>query len=340
MSTDQYNVLREGGICLLCGGKQILIGDNCPGYMEGEMFVITECTKCGVGEASPKRNAGDLYNIIYSDVTRVPGYARYAQYGDSVLLAKNPLRYLADSEECYWGVDHFLKEVDAKARQLVIVEIGSGLGYLTYSLNCAGYRATGLDCSPVAVGSARARYGANYVCADIGEYAKQHAGTADIVILTEVIEHIENPLEFLASALQLLRNRGQLILSTPNKSLYPQGSVWESELPPIHWWWFTESSMIKMAERLGCRAKFVDLTDFNRVKERYISHGGSPRQSVLRANGSVKNPAWAGGLPAFAKRFMHSVGRVRVARKLVRLLKRGVALQSRGTTICALYTKE
>ncbi|MBV9027219.1 MAG: hypothetical protein JO311_01265, partial [Candidatus Eremiobacteraeota bacterium] len=52
-------------------------------------------------------------------------------------------------------------------------------------------------------------------------------------------------------------------LTTPNRTYYGYDRPWSTDLPPVHLWWFSEESLRKIAERIGCRAEFVDFTEYN-----------------------------------------------------------------------------
>jgi SAM-dependent methyltransferase len=144
-----------------------------------------------------------------------------------------------------------------------LLEVGSGLGYLTYSLAKSGYNIRGLELSTKAVAAAQKRYGDLYDAGDLFELTRSAPGAYDVVILTEVIEHLSDPLSFLAAARGLLAPGGVILLTTPNKSLYPPTSYWQTDNPPVHLWWFSEASMRQMAIGLGMQIHFGDFTAFN-----------------------------------------------------------------------------
>ena len=91
------------------------------------------------------------------------------------------------------------------------------------------------------------------------------------MILTEVIEHVENPIEFLKAIEVLLKNNGNIIMTTPNKSIVPLDVVWSSELPPIHHWWFSEDSIKYMANHLNLQYSFIDFTRFHKLKPKLFN---------------------------------------------------------------------
>jgi len=175
---------------------------------------------------------------------------------------ENPLAFLANSEEAFWSIQQALIQIVTTKESTKILELGSGLGYLTYALNKEGYNIHGLDISNEAVEQAKNTFGDYYMCKDVHDYALEKPGSYDIVILTEVIEHIQEPIGFIKSIQKLLRKDGYMIITTPNKTLIPSDIVWDSEAPPVHHWWFSEASMQYMANTLDLNIDFINLKDY------------------------------------------------------------------------------
>lgn len=168
---------------------------------------------------------------------------------------------LADSEDVYWSIRTCVERLAPGAR---LLEVGAGLGYLTYSLRKAGYDAIGMDISRAAVENANANYGPYFQAADLAEWSLQKVGEFDMVLMTELIEHLPDPLRFLRMASSLLRPGGRLIVTTPNRSYYPKWMLWETDPPPVHLWWFSENSMEVFARELGMGIEFVDFSPYHR----------------------------------------------------------------------------
>lgn len=113
-----------------------------------------------------------------------------------------------------------------------------------------------------AVQQAKKIFGDYNLCADLFEFAKIHAESFDVVILTEVIEHVDRPLDFIESIKQLLIPGGHTIITTPNKSFFPSDVVWATELPPVHCRWFSEESMKFAAKEKNLEIDFINFRRF------------------------------------------------------------------------------
>jgi len=283
--------MKENKICPLCKVDTELMYSKLPGYQEPQTFEIYRCPNCNTSYSLPRCEPDSIYELIYENGNAVPGYHRYWKYLEDVKKVKDPLKYLAEKENTYWAARKTVLEFAKENKNPRILEIGSGLGYLTYSFRKAGYNITGLDISETAVAMANQRYGDYYISGDLFKYSIENAGSFDIVLLTEVIEHIDDISNFILALSKLLKPNGQIILTTPNKSFYPPDTIWVSDLPPIHCWWLSEESIKYLSNQLGLSVSFLDFTDFyknNYTPESINVNRKIPgRSSVFKANGEL-----------------------------------------------------
>ena len=248
--------------CPICQNQSELRASSYSGYQYPDKFQIFQCLTCDASFSFPRTDATKVYDNIYRLGRKVPEYQRYWQYMDNIKNVDNPLEYLTEIEDTYWGVAEALKSIGTNGHSEKILEVGSGLGYLTYALRKNKYDITGIDVSAVAVSNASQNFGDYYIQGDVYKFSNEHESTYDSVILTEVIEHVEDPLGFLKSLFKLLKPNGKIILTTPNKSFFPRKAVWASTPPPIHCYWFSETSIRWFAEILGGTVRFVNFSAF------------------------------------------------------------------------------
>lgn len=267
--------------CSLCDGevKRTYIGML--GYIENSKFDIYECVNCKASFVDPAKSDERIYNHIYRQVEIIPGYMRYHRFAELVKKVKNPLDVLANLENTYWAVREALQKSFPNKKDISVLEIGSGLGYLTYSLNKAGYATTGLDLSKEAVAKATERYGNFYEAGDLFVVAKNKKELFDCVIMTELIEHVEDPKAFIEAALSLLKDGGTLIMTTPNKNKSKQGTVWQSDVPPVHLWWFAEESLSTVAKSFGKKCEFIDFTPYT---TKFFDYGADSSMEQIQAS--------------------------------------------------------
>jgi SAM-dependent methyltransferase len=331
--------------CELCKNDAELRQDKYPGYQEPHTFQIYHCAHCNTAFSLPRSvDTQQVYDLIYQKGAVVPGYDRYWKYAQQVKTIDSPLDYLAESEDTYWSVREALLCLGAsKEPEFKILEIGSGLGYLTYSMRKAGYNALGLDISEAAVNLAKANYGDFYVAADLFDYSEKNTNSYDVVVFTEVIEHVDQPLLFVQAVLKMLKINGKAIITTPNKSLYPADILWESDLPPVHCWWFSEESMEYIADKLGARLSFIDFSKFYR-EFRYVDYDEVRRQqlpqSFFDAAGNVQ-PGEKKKAKSKIRSFLANNAILKRIFYLLRTKTSGgiVRLKKRGLTLCAVFER-
>jgi SAM-dependent methyltransferase len=250
-------------ICNICNSPSVSFLGKIEGYRVNTYFDVMTCNACNSSFTFPYLADEKLYESIYKNVEMVPGYSRYYQYARQILNEKDPLDYLANLEDCYWGIiQAVLTESKIKKNIDLVLEVGCGQGYLTYALARAGFNAVGLDVSESAVAMARERYGEYYYCEEISKYFNRTNERPSIIILSEVIEHLSDPFSLLKELFSYLKPGGIVIATTPNKDACLTGAIWDTDLPPVHLWWMTQKGLEAIGGRLSCTAQFADFDKF------------------------------------------------------------------------------
>lgn len=273
ISFQTMNTQENNKLCPLCGSGARLTFKGMNGYVEGTKYDVYECTNCLSSFVDPMSNLKEEYNIIYGgDNTKDAGYNYYYYLAKGVKSLKNPLKDLADYCAIFWGVIKAIKDSNTK-KGSKILEIGSGLGYLTYSLNKAGYDCKGIDYSDTATDFANKFFGSKYSQGTIETFSKDNKEKFDVVVATEVIEHVVDPTSFIENSLKVLKPGGTLIFTTPIKNIHPKGTIWETDYAPVHLWWFTEKGIEAVAKNNNTSVKFVDFTEYAKSKILNINYG-------------------------------------------------------------------
>jgi len=98
-----------------------------------------------------------------------------------------------------------------------LLDLGCALGYCMDAAVSLGWDAYGLDINPIAVARARERHGSKVWEGRIEE-VDELAGTFDVVIATDVIEHTWRPKSAVLGCRKILRPGGLVVLTTVNAS--------------------------------------------------------------------------------------------------------------------------
>ena len=276
--------------CIICGEEtDNLIKEDYPGYIVGTSFDIFSCGDCNANFIETKGVNSKLYDLIYSSIG-TPGYDRYFRYSQQVKLEKDPLKFLSAEEPSHFPIFKILRN----EKGLKILEIGCGYGYLTYALNQAGHNAFGIDVSKNAINAATNNFGKYFACSDLDSFVKKSKDKFDAVIATEVVEHVGDPKNFVKECFSILNDSGKIILTTPDKDYAPQGSVWNTDGPPVHTIWLSKKSFVAIASAFDMKVDFINFSDYypkneNKLVNFLLSRRMFIQDSVLTEDG-LPNP--------------------------------------------------
>jgi SAM-dependent methyltransferase len=254
--------------CVICGNTATqTVCAAYPGYVERSSFEILSCSQCNTNFISPIEVDKGIYDLIYSN-KNVPGYDRLFQQAGEIKSQKHPLQYLSENGSTYFAVHSFLSNHSGRT----ILEAGCGYGYLTYSLNTEGRKAVGVDLSGEAIDFAKKNFGSYFFNETIQSYRQKNHQKFDVIIATELIEHLSDPLGFLVECKEMLNDDGAILITTPNKNYFAPGSIWRTDLPPVHTLWLSKESFGSMAEQLKLGLKFVDIAGYHGKRDNMLFH--------------------------------------------------------------------
>jgi O-antigen biosynthesis protein len=112
------------------------------------------------------------------------------------------------------------------ASGLDVLDAGCGVGYGAEMIARAGAsRVVGIDLAPEAIAAASERVGemADFQVGDVQDMPFDE-GSFDLVVCFEVLEHLQDPEPALTALKDVLREGGLLIVSSPNRGVYPPGN--------------------------------------------------------------------------------------------------------------------
>lgn len=129
-----------------------------------------------------------------------------------------------------------------------VLDIGCGTGFLLERLAELGFSGVGVDLSPESVEIAQARLAeigaADRLQATVGSAYEPPDGPFDLITITDVLEHLEDPRACLRAARDRLAPGGVVVVSTPNRRSLHGARRWLSkylrfitvDLAPIDNW--------------------------------------------------------------------------------------------------------
>src|SRR4051812_24597440 len=201
------------------------------------------------------------------------------------------------AEENYWFRRHevvYQRLLDRCADR-VVLEAGSGEGYGADLIAGVATHVIGLDYDDSAVAHVRARY--PRVDMRQGNLAELplDAGSVDVVVNFQVIEHLWDQGQFVDECARVLRPSGVLLMSTPNRITFSPGR--DTPINPFHTRELNAAELTELLTDSGFRVEaMLGVFHGAGLVELDAKHGGSIIDAqIVRA---VANAPWSADLLA------------------------------------------
>lgn len=284
-SSDDASFCRRETVsrCPLCGSphRHTVAEDVDWLYGLPGRFSVVRCRDCGVGYLAERPVREDLH-LYYPD----DAYYAYRKPAPYSLFRRKDLVaaawYLAKRSVLahQYGFRHLggspllaallrlplLGELHRKAtfelgvllhpfvEDGALLEVGCGAGMYLDLMRALGWKTVvGVDFSRKAVEQARGVLGLEVHCGDLSTVALE-GGRFDAVSLSHTLEHVPDPIQFLAEIRRVMKPGARLAVVVPNsESLCARvfGGFWLGYEPPRHLVDFTRDSLRQALERAG-----------------------------------------------------------------------------------------
>ncbi|MBF8274824.1 MAG: methyltransferase [Magnetococcales bacterium] len=192
------------------------------------------------------------------------------------------------------GIHHIIRHKKTSGK---VLDFGCGLGFLLQILKSNGYSVSGVEISKIAIEYNRKN--GIPVFSEIGDIG---GSTFDIVSAIDVIEHMESPMDFLRSLIQLLSPQGFIFIRLPviNGALFlkDRPEEWKFVYSPYHLHMFSTTSLRYIAGKLGLKVEIIQDPKLHATFSGYLIQKGisMPR---MRHNPIV--PPWIYAKYLFAR---------------------------------------
>ncbi|HXB06181.1 MAG TPA: methyltransferase domain-containing protein [Puia sp.] len=227
-------------------------------------------------------------NVIQLRICNDTGYRFYYPmdiYGDDAFyqhLQKTGLYYLQEK----WEYDKAISLIGEGKR---VLEIGSGAGFFMQKLKAGRHKQLiGLELNTQQVEMAKIN-GLDVINEYIEDFSAKNAGSFDVVVALQVLEHVPEVRSFIDASLVALKPGGKLLFCVPynNPYLY-RYDLWHTlNLPPHHSGLWDKPAFRKLPDFFPMRLEQIyiePLSDYKKYYQIQLSHlkeQGNPLHRLL-----------------------------------------------------------
>lgn len=232
--------------CILCGAMVSAVGLDVfdlrfgvPGH-----FHVTVCDGCGVEQTAPRLDDAELaatYERFYN----------FRSDDDAGYATRRSALVRCGLYRLWLRLDGDISFVLEPGHDRRLLDVGCNEGRNLALFARSGFRAEGVEPNPAAW-EVTQRLGLTAHLGQLGDLAKDEP--FDVIVLSNVLEHLQEPVAVLAQARQRLRPGGEIWISCPNAQSWLRhrfGSAWINWHPPFHLVHFTEEALGGLLEQAG-----------------------------------------------------------------------------------------
>jgi len=250
--------------CGLCHGLDFEFAYEQRDRFEQAIRLVV-CRGCGLSQLNPRRDeeeealfyASDYYRLeqLRSRYGRSDWSKRKAKIASGILDAVEAQRPLA-------GVK--------------LLDIGAGRGFLLRDARERGARVSGVEPSEETAESLRVE-GFDIVTGNLQRFVAEAPGSFDVITMSHVVEHVNEPIPFLQAAASMLKPEGLLVAEVPNVSWQLQKGRHPRSAHTAHLYYHTERSLTALFGVSGLRVLGVSF-GLGKKMVRAVGTPGRPRK--------------------------------------------------------------
>lgn len=236
-------------LCDLCGNSsyyQVYKNPSQPVVAASERYAISE-THLSKPDSIVRCMTCDLVYAVPDNGSFEPLIRSYTAMVDH--------DYVGEAEGRRLQARRILQKIAKYKRQGRLLDVGCGPGLFLDEAKKKGWDVQGLDLSGWAAEYAKDHFGVQVTTGTLLD-AHFPDRSFDVIVMNDVIEHVENPKAVLSEIRRILKNDGVLYLSTPDIE-----SVW-SRFLGARWWginkfhlfYFSRKTLEKMFHTVGFKS--------------------------------------------------------------------------------------
>ena len=200
--------------CPLCNSakfQRVWVGNTAEAYPEvygifDQIKIWVKCSRCHLVYANPRPTKQALeryYSAFYASKNGIESQVQAEEAYDRLMYCEQIINAV---EECRGG------EVGT------LLEVGSGVGFQLAVASYRGWKVTGMELDADTARFCKRTFGCDVFSADLESHTFSRDDQYDVVVMSEVLEHLFSPASSIQKLVGVLAPGGVLLLSTPDLS--------------------------------------------------------------------------------------------------------------------------
>lgn len=202
-------------------------------------FAVTRCSACGLEFLDPQPTWSEIETIYTSEYYR------------SWDMSDGEKRPVAEMKKLTFQLR--MEEIISQRSAGKILDIGTASGFFLEVARDFGFDPYGIEVSKYAGGIAALKFGADHIHIGTLETAPFAPGMFDVITMSDLIEHVQDPVATLTQTYRLLKQDGWVMIVTPDTGSFSRrlmGARW-THYKLEHLFYFNHESMRIAAEKSG-----------------------------------------------------------------------------------------
>lgn len=234
-------------------------------------YHILRCKSCGLLSLDFHGNYNSFLHSYYqkgyfTGDKKVRAYANYAE--DKPNIVKNARNILKK-----------IKKTKPEAGKLL--DVGCAMGFFMEEAEKQGFETYGIEVSTYAASFSQKRFKDKIFIGAIEEFSGKRDSLFkfkgvffDVIILSDLIEHVKDPISVLKDLKKVLKKDGIIVLQTGDTDstwAAITGKNWHFYAPPQHLYFFSKKTLTEILEKAGFKVFKIE-KEGKYVSLRYILH--------------------------------------------------------------------
>jgi len=246
------------------------------GKTDTKLFEIQKCLNCGLVYIHPQPSVEELKNYYPSDYGPYQNDANPLKYGPLSRVIKDWYGRVSRSKNASSnGKKKVTKEIFVEKGKYHFMDFGCGSGMYLEKMRRLhpDWHLSGFDNSETACMQTRTKgfdvQSGDFITSDFP------SNRFDQIMMSHVVEHLNDPRMVLAKLNDLLKPGGTLILSTPNFDSWSEkvfGTYWFALETPRHLFLFDKKTLSRLLQETGFVVESIEYSNDVRVAIKSLNY--------------------------------------------------------------------